>query len=510
MKKICLPIFLSISFSHLFSQSPEVALQMSWNTQAGTARNQAIGGAMGSLGGDASSLLVNPAGLAFYKTSDFIISPGLHFANGKSFFRDSKNSAQKINGNILGTSGFIIGGKGRRAKNSSGVIISRVANFNQNIYYKGLNDYSSFAELLADEFAASNLTIGQAMNNNSISLQTKMALYTYLVDTATITGVKRVIARSELVPNRQQINRIETSGGITEITWGESSELNEKWMVGISFGIPIIQYNRTQYYREEDASGNVNNNFNFFSYSENIKVSGLGMNFKTGVIFRPQDGLRLGIAFHSPSFLTLSEKINSSLATDVEKLFAPASGYDSVASSLFTGSETIKNKYLLSTPSKLLMSVSYVFQEVEDVVMQKGFITADVEYTNYKWMKFEPFDNSTDANWYLPQNQIINSIYKEAINIRIGGEIKFKTLMARAGVGYYGSPYKDSKLNANKTTISGGLGYRDKGFFVDVSYVHRLNKDVNFPYRINPPKANTFASLKENGGYFLLTFGIKR
>ena len=44
-----------------FPQSPEDALKLSWYHLGGTARNQAIGGAMGSLGGDASALMTTIA-----------------------------------------------------------------------------------------------------------------------------------------------------------------------------------------------------------------------------------------------------------------------------------------------------------------------------------------------------------------------------------------------------------------------------------------------------------------
>ena len=81
--------------------------------------------------------------------------------------------------------------------------------------------------------------------------------------------------------------------------------------------------------------------------------------------------------------------------------------------------------------------------------------------------------------------------------------------MARLGFAYYGSPYQDKTLKANKMNLSGGLGYRHKGIFADITYVHRMNKDVNFPYRVNAPRANTFANLKDNGGTVLLTLGFK-
>lgn len=52
MKRIILLLFTTASVAHLWAQTPEDALRLSWNVQGGTARAQAIGGAMGSLGGD--------------------------------------------------------------------------------------------------------------------------------------------------------------------------------------------------------------------------------------------------------------------------------------------------------------------------------------------------------------------------------------------------------------------------------------------------------------------------
>ena len=66
----------------------------------------------------------------------------------------------------------------------------------------------------------------------------------------------------------------------------------------------------------------------------------------------------------------------------------------------------------------------------------------------------------------------------------------------------------DSELKANKMFISGGLGYRNAGIFIDLTYVHGLHKDVSFPYRL-PDKANTFATTKGSGGNVMLTVGFK-
>ena len=66
------------------AQLPDDVLRYSYFPQHGTARNMAIGGAMGSLGGDITALYVNPAGLAFYRTSDVVLSPGFIMNNNKA------------------------------------------------------------------------------------------------------------------------------------------------------------------------------------------------------------------------------------------------------------------------------------------------------------------------------------------------------------------------------------------------------------------------------------------
>jgi hypothetical protein len=56
--------------------------------------------------------------------------------------------------------------------------------------------------------------------------------------------------------------------------------------------------------------------------------------------------------------------------------------------------------------------------------------------------------------------------------------------------------------------ISGGLGYRHMGVFVDLTYVHQLAKDATFPYRLD----NGFFApgyIKGSNGNLLLSVGFK-
>lgn len=491
------------------AQIPEEALRLSWTYPNGTARNQAIGGAMTSLGGDATANHVNPAGLALFKTSDFIFTPAFQFGRGRGDFRGSRERGNSLSRFNLGTSGFVFGGIGRDGNSSMALTVTQVANFNQSVYYKGQNNYSSFAEPLADEFAGSGLSIDDALNSSSISLQTKMALYTYLVDTARVGGNLQVIARPEFASLSEQEQRIDTRGGITEISIGIAEDFKRKVFLGVSLGIPIIKLDRHTVFTESDASGDTDNDFGYLRYVEDYRLTGVGVNLRAGLIFRPKDYIRIGFAVHTPNWMMLKETFSSTMTGDVENLFGAGQGLDSVKSTVFTNGQVPVNNYNLNSPTRFILSGSYVFREVENVERQKGFITADIEYVNYTWMKFTPFDENTTQNDFAPYNSAIDLIYKGTFNFRVGGELKFKTIMARAGFSYMGNPYKDKELKGRRMNLSGGLGYRNKGVFIDLTYVHRLMRDVNFPYRVNAPRLNTFADLRENGGNVLLTLGFK-
>jgi len=139
-----------MSLGLLRAQEPADALRYSWMVPGGTARIKAIGGAMGSLGGDITATFVNPAGLALYNTGDFVISPAYQFGKTKSTYL---NHTEKDNTNKFtwGTTGFVIGmgGNPKSTVRSSALSIAynRMGDFNSNILYRGQNNHLLFAEI---------------------------------------------------------------------------------------------------------------------------------------------------------------------------------------------------------------------------------------------------------------------------------------------------------------------------------------------------------------------------
>src|SRR5215211_1129809 len=127
--------------TELLAQEPADALLFSWTVPGGTARQQAVGGAMGALGGDMTSAFTNPAGLANYRTGDFILSPVLQLGKTKSTYLNRTETANKHNFS-WGTTGFIIGSANQQDKVKNlafGIAFNRSADFNSNILYRGLN-----------------------------------------------------------------------------------------------------------------------------------------------------------------------------------------------------------------------------------------------------------------------------------------------------------------------------------------------------------------------------------
>jgi len=509
MKYIIFIVTILLSTFYAYSQEPADALRYSWYIQQGTARQQAIGGAMGSLGGDISSSYVNPAGLGFYRTGDFVITPAYAFLNNKSTYLD-RTEKDKKNYFNFGTTGFVIDGASKKDKWSAySISFNRTANFGSNILYRGQNNQSSYSQKFLEEIKNGDIKDANAVAQN-FPFGTSLAFNTYWIDTVAggTTGNYQFQTRAPIASGLLQQNAIESKGGITEIALAGATNFHNKFLIGATIGIPILSYKRESTFIEADATDNPNNNFDYASFSESLQTSGAGINLRIGAIYKAAEYLRLGLAIHSPTYYGLTDKYNASNTTNTELY----QGTLTQTAADVGGTAPAEFKYNLLTPYRIIGSASYVLREVQDVRNQKGFLTADIEYVNYKFSSFHPQGSSNDesAKDYLKTlNNAIDKAYKGAFNFRAGGELKFTTVMVRLGGAYYGNPYQDiNGAKGSRFQLSGGLGYRNKGMFVDLTYVHTLSKDVNFPYRLQYSPYYG-ANVKGSAGNVLLTVGFK-
>ncbi len=512
MRKLFFILTLTVPALSVFAQEPADALRFSWTTPGGTARQQAIGGAMTSLGGDLSAMFVNPAGLGFYKTGDFVISPGINFLKNKSTYY-GRTEKDNRTGLSFGTTGVVLGTETRRGKNKSKTIafafgINRTASFGSNILYRGLNTQSSYSQKFLEE-------IGNDGDGNSVAgkypFGASLAFNTYWIDTiGGGTNPNFNFQSRATVGNLIQEQVVTNRGGITELALAFAGSTNDKFFYGGSVALPFLHYEKESSFTEADATTNTGNKFDFGRIDENLTTSGVGLNGKFGIIYKPAEYVRLGVAVHTPTFYIMTDRYNATVTTNTESY----KGNLTQSSGDFTNNTDAEFKYYLITPYRVMVSASYVLREIEDVRKQKGFLTADIEYVNHKASSYSTdpeSDNTTETKSYLKSlNQAIDNAYKGTFNFKAGGELKFTTIMARLGLAYYGNPYKDlgHEEKGSRFSLSGGLGYRDKGFFIDLTYVHTMGKDVHFAYRVQNA-AYSGAAVKQTGGNALLTLGFK-
>ena len=448
MKKIFfIQVLCMLSSSYLFAQEPADALRYSWYISGGTARQQAVGGAMASLGGDITAAYVNPAGLGFYKTGDFVLTPGYNFGNNTSTYYGRSEKGKKNNFSF-GTSGVVLGtgsneGKNKKYGLAMALAINRTAGFGSTVLYRGSNNQNSYSQKFLEEIQNKN-----DKNANSVAgnypFGTSLAFNTYWIDTiAGGTPDNYQFQSRATIGGLLQENNIINKGGITEVAIAFAGNRNDKFYFGWTLGIPFVNYEKEATFTEADATSNPNNKFDFARITDNLATTGNGANLKLGIIYKPVEYVRLGLAIHTPTFYMLTDRYSTEVTTNTENY----KGTFTQSSRLFTNNNDAEFKYWMFRPYRIMVSGSYVLREIEDVRKQKGFLTADIEYVNYKASSYttDPDgDESPETKAYLKLlNKTIDNTYKGAFNLKAGGELKFTTIMARLGVAYYGNPYKD-------------------------------------------------------------------
>jgi len=507
MKKLFFLILMGSSLT-MFAQEPEDGLRLSWFTPSGTARSNALGGAMGSLGGDLSSNHINPAGLGFYKSSELLLTPKFLVQSNNFSYRGNSSSTTDAKSNF-GSVGIVFAdGQKRNNWTSTAFSISfnQIASFNNHYSFSGKNNFSSYSEKYLEELVKDQADTNSALGNYIFG--SSLAFRTYLVDT-TADAKGGVTGYQSLVPLSTGVNQsydAYTTGSYDELAFGWGGNMEDKLYLGASFIMPMINYTKSLTYSEADATSNPDNSFGAFIIDEHFSSRGWGLGAKLGIIYKPESFLRVGLTIHTPQIISFRDQMSASMTTNTEKY----AGIQSASSSELNNGYPGTREYTVSTPLKTTLSTSYFFASPSKPTQPLGFITADLEFVNYAATRF--YSNSYDkesTDYYNLVNDAIKFSYKNNVNFKLGSEIKITSnWMIRGGAAYYGSPYKDETLKASRVVLSGGIGYRTNRNFIDFTIVSSTTKDAIFPYRLND-KPNTYANFTGNQTLFNIGYGIR-
>lgn len=515
MKKLLIAILVLVS-STIKAQGPEDGLRLSWFAPNGTPRSNALGGAMGSLGGDLSAAHINPAGLGFYKSKELLITS--KYLNTESDFKFIGTNTSTSNSiSSLGNIGIVIAdGKKNRGYTSTAFSVSftQLADYNSRQRFKGVNNFSSYSEKFLEELIYDNASMTAAENNYIFG--SSLAFRTYLVDTSTDQFGNE--GYQSLVPLSSGVNQSYdaiTSGSSNELTFGWGGNVQDKLYLGASLVFPIINFNRSLQVVETDFEAtNTKNQFGGFAFNEDFSSKGWGIGAKFGMIYKPESFLRFGVALQTPQLISFRDKLAADLTTNTEDY----AGTLSASSNELNNGNAGVREYTVMTPTKATFSGSYFFASPGKPTQPLGFISADIEWVNYAGTRFYANDfDQASADYYDALNATTKDTYKNNFNFKLGSEIKLTgNWMARAGTAYYGSPYKNEFADENGKTVvtpsrfilSGGIGYRTNKYFVDFTISAANNKEAVVPYRLLD-KPSPIAVQNSNAILFNIGYGIR-
>lgn len=505
-------LFISVT---AMAQSSNDALLYSPMQPHGTARTQALGGTGVGLGGDYSSAHINPAGIAIFKTGEFHISGGVGISQFTANYLgnnqlDNKGSRSNFQMPSIGVVMATNKNDGASTWNniSFSLGMERLANYNNEITIAGRNNKSSLSDVWVDDFfdaGGSTLALGSDLAN-ATGLFADYQPTTGNKELMTLASPSRQIGN---LAGIQQRGTLKTEGGLNEYTFAVGGNYGNRLYIGGSINLPSINYKETLNWSEDDATGITNNEFKYMDYNKYLKRTGLGFGAKLGILYKISDHFRLGSTFVTPTWYSIHDSYTSELFSDVEN----DKGEQQAFSLDQTKGYPVEYDYNYTAPLRAAAGASYFFGDLSAPKTTQGFITADYEFVNQASGKFKMSDDRKTQN---SLNGNISSIYKSTSNIHAGAEVKFQAMYAvRLGFAAYGNPYSNDGYNAgvdaSRKVYSGGIGFRNKGFYADATYSYTQGNDRYQPYTVvtsaaMTPKAATLDYTRSN---ILLTLGFK-
>lgn len=440
----------------------EDALIFSQYRSTGSARIMGIGGTQISLGGDISNIHANPAGLGFFRRSEFSLSPSYTNWNTESNFLGQIQNDSKGNFAIPNLSLIISKPKGPLSTSSFkggsfGISFNRIANFNNKFgHFSNQENKSSLLDLYISQY---NL-----FGEPPIGASDGLVLDIGLVQGNSANGFFRDPDYAIGQPKSDET--IIREGQITQTSFSYGANFEHKLFIGAGIGLQSVSFYQSRVYGEE-FNDDLDIRSLFYSIEDNTQINGFGVNLNLGLIYKPIDKVNLGVNFKSPTWYNLNKEVDANIAGD----FFDLSGQLEFTETSLSDIELSNSR--LRTP--MILSLGGTF-----FIGKNGFISADIDYIDYSQNRI----SSQDFNPSFENSQI-KMLLGNTFNYRIGGEIRLNQLRFRGGYGLYGDPITDNSYNRSIHQISAGAGVKLSNLYLDFALNNSLSKSPYLSYSLN-------------------------
>lgn len=466
-----------------FGQNEADVLRYSFRENQGTARSIGMGGAMGALGGDLSSIAWNPAGLGQYRRGDIGFNLGIGGYGSTSTYNDTEASSSNY-GLHIPNAGLVLSnqGDGELLFLNYAIVFNKVSNFNRRIVARGESVSSSLTDLFVNQ--ANGIPEDGLLD--AFPFTAFLGWDTFLIDPIPDTP-NFYESAIPFGPIEQEMT-IETEGHFSETLLALGGNYADRFYFGATVGFPNVNFTKSITYREFNTPDGVN--LDNFVYREDLVITGSGLNLKLGATYRALPWMLLGAAYHSRTTLSLNDVWD----TGITSQFRTGQEYTSNIQGVFN--------YRIRTPRRWIGSAAFILGPV-------GVISADYEFIDYRDGLLLQSRFATNGYTYAVENDAIQRLYRPSHNVRIGGEWRVsKEFRARSGVHYQQSPFTLDALPTARPfiTYSLGGGYRSTKFYADAGF--RLRFDNEQVYFYDPALVNP-ATIESTMTELVLTVGIR-
>jgi hypothetical protein len=441
------------------AQTEVDALRYSRLDFGGTARTQGAGGAQTALGADAGNLSGNPAGLGLYRRSEFSFTPGISFGNTSSTVGGLSSVDQRHNINLAGF-GLVFanrksdGTEGNWRGGAFGIGFTRQNHFQNKFNYDRMTGETeaTILESIAESATRNPLSTGTQVSSLD-DLAYDAALINYDQDQ---DDYYAIIREGQL----RQTEDVVSKGAQNQWDFSYGASYRDVLFLGGSVGFSTLRYNQQRTYREEENDAATA--FEEVTIQDEFTTTGNGINARLGFIVKPVDFIRFGASFQTPTYFSMRDEYITSLQTR--------------NGTSFNGeTDPGEYEYRLTTPTRVTGGVALIAGKY-------GFFSGDVEYVDYTRARLR---DDNDNAVFQGSNNDISSLYRSAVNVRLGAEGRFDIFRVRGGFALYGDPYENSTYDRKKTYLTAGVGIKQANYFFDLALVNTAYNSVYSPYVLN-------------------------
>ena len=437
MKKI-LVVGLALTLSagltnQLYAQSESTALSLAQQHDArGSARYQALSGAMGAIGADFNSIHQNPAGLSYFRSGSKLSLSLAHSTygannvwNGTSTSLSDKNrlhidEVSYVSNFTTGSGMNVAYGIGVQ---NNGRMQRRTNAFTQ--FGAGANLSS-----LADYSAATLNNIkpmpilDKGTDNYSIAPWISAFGHEAIWHQYDVNK-KRYVSAYQNSPIEDAELILNEVGATSNFDFALAAEFSPSFSLGGSVSFTTLDYEYTSLYKEKHSGVDAKAGNYGLSLDSKQSISGLGVRFAVGALVRPVEALRLGASIYSPVFYSNMRLDSYVQAFGVSELIKvdPFAGRERIGAS-----QDSHSTFGFSTPWRFTLSGAYVFG-------RRAILSADYEYQNYAGTRLrnaveDDYDYGSSSNIYSSDNDAIKEDFGGTHTWRLGLEYNLSRRLA--------------------------------------------------------------------------------